>query len=62
MIDTKESVFWKEIFEQPEAVRNCLKENEPVLREIAKEVKERKIKTVVCVGRGSSDHANLVGR
>lgn len=39
MIDTKESVFWKEIFEQPEAVRNCLKENEPVLREIAKEVK-----------------------
>ena len=35
MIDTKESVFWKEIFEQPEAVRNCLKENEPVLREIA---------------------------
>ena len=46
MIDTKESVFWKEIFEQPEAVRNCLKENEPVLREIAKEVKERKIKTV----------------
>nr|APO35037.1 glmS: glutamine-fructose-6-phosphate transaminase [uncultured bacterium] len=62
MIDTKESVFWKEIFEQPEAVRNCLKENEPVLREIAKEVKERKIKTVVFVGRGSSDHANLVGR
>lgn len=49
MIDTKESVFWKEIFEQPEAVRNCLKENEPVLREIAKEVKERKIKTVVFV-------------
>lgn len=62
MIDTKESVFWKEIFEQPEAVRNCLKENEPVLREIAKEVKQRKIKTVVFVGRGSSDHANLVGR
>lgn len=62
MIDVQNSVFWKEIFEQPEKIRRCLKENKPTLLKIAEEVKERKIKTVVFVGRGSSDHANLVGR
>ena len=62
MIDTSNSIFWKEIFEQPEAVANCLAANREVCKQIAAEVKERNIKTVVLVGRGSSDHANLVGR
>ena len=62
MNDTSNSIFWKEIFEQPEAVANCLAANREVCKQIAAEVKERNIKTVVLVGRGSSDHANLVGR
>ncbi|MBC8584768.1 SIS domain-containing protein [Youxingia wuxianensis] len=62
MIDTSASIFWREIFQQPTAVRDCLKANREIFQEIAAEVKRRGIKTVVFVGRGSSDHANLVGR
>lgn len=62
MIDTSSSVFWKEIFEQPQAVTACLSANRGICRQIAEEVKSRGIKTAVLVGRGSSDHANLVGR
>lgn len=62
MIDTDTSIFWQEIQEQPQAVRACLDANLPLIRQIAKQVREREIKTVVFVGRGSSDHANLVGR
>ena len=62
MIDTSTSIFWKEIFEQPQAVADCLAANCEICRQIADEVKARNIKTVVLVGRGSSDHANLVGR
>lgn len=62
MIDTSKSAFWKEIFEQPDAVANCLRANRDICKQIAAEVKARGIKTVVLVGRGSSDHANLVAR
>lgn len=62
MIDTSTSIFWREIHQQPQAVRDCLAANLESIRQIAREVKERNIKTVVFVGRGSSDHANLVGR
>lgn len=62
MIDTSSSVFWKEIYEQPKAIADCLAANRKICEQIAAEVKARGIKTVVLVGRGSSDHANLVGR
>lgn len=62
MIDTSNSIFWKEICEQPQALADCISANESICREIAARVKERNIKTVVLAGRGSSDHANLVGR
>lgn len=62
MIDTSSSIFWKEIFEQPEAVAECIAANRGLCRQIGEEVKARGIKTAVLVGRGSSDHANLVGR
>ena len=61
MIDTSRSIL-KEIFEQPKAVADCLAANREICRQIAQEVRERNIKTAVLVGRGSSDHANLVGR
>ena len=37
MIDTSNSIFWKEIFEQPEAVANCLAANREVCKQIAAE-------------------------
>lgn len=62
MIDTGRSIFWQEIFEQPEAVQRCIDANRTVCKDIAAEVRRRGIKQVVFAGRGSSDHANLVGR
>lgn len=35
MNDTSNSIFWKEIFEQPEAVANCLAANREVCKQIA---------------------------
>jgi len=62
MYTTEQSKMWKEIFEQPSAIRNSLQINVPLIKEIAREVETRNIKTVVLVGRGSSDHANMVAR
>ena len=62
MIDTSNSILWEEIHKQPESIEACLNKNLDLIKKIAKEVNDRKIKTVVFVGRGSSDHANLVGR
>ena len=62
MISTNDSKLWKEIFEQPEMMRRCLSINTPIFKEIAAEVKERGIKTVVFAARGSSDHAAQLAR
>lgn len=40
MNDTSNSIFWKEIFEQPEAVANCLAANREVCKQICAEVKK----------------------
>lgn len=62
MITTNESKMWKEIHEQPEAIRNCLKVNTEIFKQIAADVKQRNIKTVVFAARGSSDHAAQAAR
>lgn len=62
MIDTSCSIFWKEIFQQPKAVADCIAANRDLCRKVGEKVKARGIKTAVLAGRGSSDHANLVGR
>lgn len=61
-IDVSESKMWKEIFEQPEVIDITIRKNKNTIEEIAKEVKKRKIKTVVLVGRGSSEHACQVAK
>lgn len=61
-IETKDSVMWKEIFQQPEVINDAVNKNTLVFRKIAAEVKERNIRTVVLVGRGSSEHACQVAR
>lgn len=62
MIDTSSSIFWEEIFQQPKAVADCIAANRDLCRQIGEDVKNRGIKTAILVGRGSSDHANLIGR
>ena len=62
MIKVEESNLYREIHEQPKHVEHCLRLNEEMMEKIASEVKRRDIKQVVLVGRGSSDHANLVGK
>ena len=62
MIDTSGFIFWKEIFQQTKAVADCIVANRDLCRKVGEKVKARGIKTAVLAGRGSSDHANLVGR
>jgi glucosamine--fructose-6-phosphate aminotransferase (isomerizing) len=62
MIGINDSNMYREIHDQHRHVADCLRLNADMMKKSAKEVKERNIKSVVLVGRGSSDHANLVGR
>ena len=62
MIKIEDSNMYREIHDQPKHVKDCLELNAEKMDKIAKVVKERQIKQVVLVGRGSSDHANLVGK
>lgn len=59
---TDQSKMWQEIFQQPKVVRQAIEKNRSTLHEISEAVKNRRIKTVVLVGRGSSEHANQVGK
>ncbi|MEA5026549.1 MAG: SIS domain-containing protein [Erysipelotrichaceae bacterium] len=61
-MQNNESIMWKEIFQQPEAVFRTLEINRPLIMNIAKAVHERQIKTIILAGRGSSEHACQVAR
>jgi glutamine---fructose-6-phosphate transaminase (isomerizing) len=52
-----DSVFHREIFEQPAAMRNALQENHNPLKTLLTHVKERDIRYVVLAARGTSDNA-----
>ncbi|MDR1794058.1 MAG: SIS domain-containing protein [Erysipelotrichaceae bacterium] len=58
----QDSIMWKEIFEQAEVVKHSLEVNLAKLETIAQLTKKRGIKTVLLVGRGSSDHAAQLAR
>lgn len=51
------SKMWEEIFEQPEAMERCRRDNSTVIKEIVKRIQQKKPHTVVFAGRGTSDHA-----
>lgn len=61
-LQTHRSKMWQEIGEQPLVIRKTIERNQGTLKKIAERVKERKIRTIVLVGRGSSEHANQVGK
>ncbi|MCF0111099.1 MAG: SIS domain-containing protein [Erysipelotrichaceae bacterium] len=60
--DVSHSDLHREIYEQPELMKVCIEKNEENVKEIAKLVRERRISKVVLVGRGSSEHALIVGK
>lgn len=54
--------MWKEILEQPEALKRCIEKNAPVIKEIAEVLNSRKVGQVVIAARGTSDHAAVYGK
>ncbi len=54
--------MWKEIFQQPEALKSCIETNERAVREIADALNEADISSVVIAARGTSDHAAVYGK
>ncbi len=54
--------MWKEIFEQPTVLNNCLKQNNQIIIDIIKDIETEKISNVVIVARGTSDHAGIYGK
>ncbi len=54
--------MWKEIYEQPTVLQNCLIQNTQIINDIIKDIDSRKINNVVIVARGTSDHAGIYGK
>lgn len=61
-IDIHDSDMWNEIHQEHVTIPAAIKVNEKILSEIAQEVKLRKIRSVILVGRGSSEHAEQVAK
>ena len=57
--DVSKSNMWREVHDQPQIIAHVMEENEAKIQEICRAVKERKI---VLTGRGSSEHALIVGK
>lgn len=51
-----------EILDQPEVLKNCLNYNSELINEVVKEIRHRKISSVVIAARGTSDHAGIYGK
>lgn len=60
--DHIDTLMWKEIFQQPQAIRDAIDRNFSELQTIAKDVHQRKIKHLVFIGRGSSEHACFIAK
>ena len=52
----------QEIHEQPEAIRRTLDRNAAQVSALCEEIKRREIRMVTIAGRGTSDHAAILGR
>ena len=60
--DVSKSNMWREVHEQPQIMKQTIAANTAMIQQICEEVKARGIHKVVLVGRGSSEHALLVGK
>ena len=53
--------MWKEIMEQPQALRVCMDVNIARIQSLAEEFRKREINHIFLAARGTSDHAALFG-
>ena len=53
------TLMQKEIFEQPEALKNCLSYNKETFEKLVADIKKAGITNVVIAARGTSDHAGI---
>lgn len=49
----------QELYSEPDVIRNAIEENKSVVENIAKAVKDKGIKNITVIGRGTSDNAGL---
>ncbi|PWM44010.1 MAG: glutamine--fructose-6-phosphate aminotransferase [Clostridiales bacterium] len=56
------TLMQKEIFEQPEALKNCLSYNKETFEKLVADIKKAGITNVVIAARGTSDHAGIYGK
>ncbi|MCX7842552.1 MAG: SIS domain-containing protein [Clostridia bacterium] len=54
--------MWKEIFEQPSVLKNCIKNNSQLISEIVDSLRKRQIYSIIIAARGTSDHAGVYGK
>lgn len=56
------SLMLQEIHQQPDAIRRTMEENAAQVAALCEEIQRREIRLVTIAGRGTSDHAALLGR
>ena len=56
------TLMWKEISEEPQAVRNCLEKNRSLISEMAEKFRSSGIDNVMIAARGTSDHAGIYAK
>lgn len=61
-VNVKDSYMWDEIHLEHTIIPKSIEKNKEVLKKIALEVNNKKIKTAILVGRGSSEHALQVAK
>lgn len=60
--NVSQSNMWREVHDQPKIIKEMMEINASIIQKLCEEVKEKNIRKVVLVGRGSSEHALLVGK
>lgn len=60
--DVSQSNMYREVHDQPKLMRKTIEKNRDKIKEICEEVRQRNINKVMFVGRGSSEHAEIVGK
>ena len=58
----QEPMMWREILEEPAALKRCLEQNQAAAQRIAEEVRTRGLNQIVIAARGTSDHAAIYGK
>lgn len=56
------TLMWREILEEPDALRRCVAANAEAAADFAAALKKRGVRSVMIAARGTSDHAAIYGK